>query len=74
MRLENTSPGHNKWFSIDIIPTSSTEEVLVVISWGPMGSTYKTIPIYRGNFEGAEAVVQQHIKEREKLGYVKVQA
>ena len=72
MRFENTKRGHEKWYEIKVVP-GLNEEFIVFISWGKIGHTFKIQPIYKGDYQGAEKIVNEHIQIREQLGYERVQ-
>ena len=79
MRYECESSGKpTKWFEIDILSLSG-DNFMVVMSYGvksPQGedtTLQKLKEMFRGKYPDAETVLLNKIKQREQVGYKKVE-
>jgi hypothetical protein len=79
MRLEFAQQGTpTKWFDIDIMPIGS-ERYAVLMSYGMIGPSNEDVTIqpltkiFLGDYFKAEEVLLNKIKNRETIGYKKVE-
>ncbi len=74
MRLENTDPGHYKFFELNMLESPDDAKWVVLARWGTIGTrTARKAVRGKGSFEECHAIFNKILKKRYKHGYKKVE-